>query len=72
MTSTRRRKRERRACHRNPGVHRNPTVIRVIRNPEAPGLGVEVDEAACSRHPFAPKVMHTQNAVLDDGTIVDW
>jgi galactonate dehydratase len=40
--------------------------------PEAPGLGVEVDEAACARHPFAPEVMHTQNAVLDDGTIVDW
>jgi galactonate dehydratase len=40
--------------------------------PEAPGLGVEVDEAACLRHPFAPEVMHTQNAVLDDGTIVDW
>jgi hypothetical protein len=42
------------------------------RVPEVPGLGVEVDEAACGRHPFAPEVMHTQNAVLDDGTIVDW
>ena len=40
--------------------------------PEAPGLGIEVDEAACARHPFAPEVMHTRNAVLDDGTIVDW
>ena len=40
--------------------------------PEAPGLGVEVDEAACARHPFAPEVLHTRNAVLDDGTIVDW
>jgi len=40
--------------------------------PEGPGLGVEVDEAACARHPFAPEVMHTGNAILDDGTIVDW
>lgn len=40
--------------------------------PEQPGLGVEVDEAACARHPFAPEVLHTTNAVLDDGTIVDW
>lgn len=40
--------------------------------PEAPGLGVEVDEAACARHPFQQEVLHTQNAVLDDGTIVDW
>ena len=40
--------------------------------PEAPGLGIEVDEAACARHPFAPEVIHTQGAVLDDGTIVDW
>jgi galactonate dehydratase len=40
--------------------------------PDAPGLGIEVDEAACARHPFAPEVIHTTNAVLDDGTIVDW
>ena len=40
--------------------------------PEAPGLGIEVDEAACARHPFAPEIMHTRNAVLDDGAIVDW
>jgi len=40
--------------------------------PETPGLGIEVDEAACARHPFAPEVIHTTNAVLDDGTIVDW
>ncbi len=40
--------------------------------PEAPGLGIEVDEAECGRHPFQPEIMHTSNAVLDDGTIVDW
>lgn len=40
--------------------------------PDAPGLGIEVDEAACARHPFAPEVLHTQNAVMPDGTVVDW
>jgi galactonate dehydratase len=40
--------------------------------PQAPGLGITVDEAECARHPFAPEVLHTRNAVLDDGTIVDW
>jgi galactonate dehydratase len=40
--------------------------------PEAPGLGIEVDERVCSAHPFAPEILQTTNAVLDDGTIVDW
>jgi len=40
--------------------------------PEAPGLGLEVDEAACERHPFAQEVIHPANAVLADGTVVDW
>jgi galactonate dehydratase len=40
--------------------------------PEAPGLGIEVDEGVCAAHPFAPEVMQTKNAILDDGTIVDW
>jgi galactonate dehydratase len=40
--------------------------------PEAPGLGIEVDEKACAAHPYEPEVYHTRNAVLDDGTIVDW
>lgn len=40
--------------------------------PEAPGLGIEVDEAVAARHPYKPEVMHTTNAVLSDGTIVDW
>ena len=40
--------------------------------PDAPGLGVEVDEAVAARHPYRPEVMHTTNAVLSDGTIVDW
>lgn len=40
--------------------------------PDEPGLGVEVDERVIERHPFAPEILHTANAVLDDGTIVDW
>ncbi|MBB5753977.1 galactonate dehydratase [Prosthecomicrobium pneumaticum] len=40
--------------------------------PDAPGLGIEVDEAACARHPYRPEIMHTVNAVMPDGTIVDW
>ncbi len=40
--------------------------------PSRPGLGIEVDEVACARHPFEPEVQHTTNAVLEDGTIVDW
>ena len=40
--------------------------------PEAPGLGVEVDEAVCEAHPFQQEVIHPNNAVLSDGTVVDW
>jgi galactonate dehydratase len=40
--------------------------------PDRPGLGIEVDEVVCARHPFQPEVLHTSNAVLEDGTIVDW
>lgn len=40
--------------------------------PEAPGLGIEVNEAACARHPFAQELIHARNAVMPDGTIVDW
>jgi galactonate dehydratase len=40
--------------------------------PDAPGLGVEVDEEVAAKHPYRPEVMHTTNAVLADGTIVDW
>ncbi|MDR3472124.1 MAG: galactonate dehydratase [Devosia sp.] len=40
--------------------------------PGAPGLGIEVNEAECARHPFAQEVIHTQHAVMPDGTIVDW
>ena len=40
--------------------------------PEAPGLGIEIDEKVAAAHPFAPEILHTTNAVLDDGTVVDW
>lgn len=40
--------------------------------PERPGLGVEINEAEADRHPFAQEVLHATNAVLDDGTVVDW
>ncbi|MET0309108.1 MAG: galactonate dehydratase [Sphingomonas sp.] len=40
--------------------------------PEAPGLGIEVDEAVCDAHPFEQEVIHASEAVLADGTIVDW
>ena len=40
--------------------------------PEAPGLGIEIDEAVAARHPYAPEVQHAAHAVLPDGTVVDW
>ncbi len=40
--------------------------------PELPGLGVEVDEAVIAAHPFAPDILHTRDAVMPDGTVVDW
>ena len=43
-----------------------------ITMPEAPGLGIEIDERVAALHPFEQEVMHTANAVLADGTVVDW
>jgi len=40
--------------------------------PEAPGLGVEVNEKVAAAHPFQQEVFHTRHAVAEDGTIVDW
>lgn len=40
--------------------------------PELPGLGLEVNEAVIKAHPFQPDILHTRNAVMPDGTIVDW
>lgn len=40
--------------------------------PQRPGLGVEVDLAVAARHPFKREPMPTLEAVMPDGTIVDW
>jgi galactonate dehydratase len=40
--------------------------------PDQPGLGVEINEVEAAKHPFKQEVIHTEGAVLDDGTIVDW
>lgn len=40
--------------------------------PEKPGLGLEVNETEIARHPFEQEVMHTRNALMPDGTVVDW
>lgn len=39
---------------------------------EAPGLGVEIDEAAAARHPFEQEIMHSTTARAHDGAILDW
>nr|WP_321983398.1 galactonate dehydratase [uncultured Lichenicoccus sp.] len=40
--------------------------------PEASGLGVEIDEKIAARHPFKQEILATREAVLADGTVVDW
>jgi len=40
--------------------------------PEAPGLGVEINEAVVREHPFAQEPFQTDRALLPDGTVVDW
>lgn len=40
--------------------------------PTAAGLGIEIDEAEAARHPFESESLETKNAVMADGTIVDW
>jgi galactonate dehydratase len=40
--------------------------------PTEPGLGVDVSEKECARHPYELETPHTANAVLDDGTVADW
>ena len=33
---------------------------------------IGVNALRTAHNPFAPEVLHTRNAILDDGTIVDW
>jgi galactonate dehydratase len=40
--------------------------------PDAPGLGIEVDEKEIEAHPFVTDILHPRNAVMPDGTVVDW
>ena len=40
--------------------------------PDVIGLGVEVNEEEAKKHPFKQEVFHSQGAILNDGTIVDW
>lgn len=39
---------------------------------DVPGLGVEVDEEAARRHPFAPEVIHATTIRAHDGAVLDW
>lgn len=42
------------------------------RAPEAPGLGIEIDEAAAARHPFEQEIIPAMEAGLSDGTVAHW
>lgn len=39
---------------------------------DAPGLGIEVDEAAARKHPFQQEVIHATTIRAHDGAILDW
>lgn len=40
--------------------------------PDQPGLGIEIDEDVAAQHPYQRESIETKNAVMCDGTIVDW
>ena len=40
--------------------------------PDAPGLGIEIDEKAAAKHPFEQEVIPALTAVLPDGRIANW
>ena len=40
--------------------------------PEAPGLGIEIDEVAAAKHPFEQEIIPATNSVLADGRIANW
>jgi galactonate dehydratase len=39
---------------------------------DAPGLGIEVDEAAAAKHPFKQEVLHSTTIRASDNAILDW
>ncbi|XDA96983.1 galactonate dehydratase [Sulfitobacter sp. LCG007] len=40
--------------------------------PETPGLGIEIDEAAAAKHPFAEEEVMSLQSILPDGRIANW
>ena len=40
--------------------------------PQAPGLGIEIDEVAAAKHPFAQEIIPATESVLADGRIANW
>nr|WP_272212675.1 enolase C-terminal domain-like protein [Marinicella sp. W31]MDC2878588.1 enolase C-terminal domain-like protein [Marinicella sp. W31] len=40
--------------------------------PEAPGLGIEINEEEAARHPFEQEVIPAMEACLTDGTVAHW
>lgn len=40
--------------------------------PDAPGIGIEIDEAEAARHPFKQERILARDAILADGTIANW
>ena len=40
--------------------------------PEAPGLGIEVNEKEAAKYPYKEEIYAATDAYLDDGTVVDW
>ena len=39
---------------------------------DKPGLGIDVNETAAAKHPFAQEVLHSNNVRARDGAILDW
>src|SRR5947209_3638455 len=39
---------------------------------DAPGLGIEVDEAAAAKHPFQQEIIHATTVRAHDGAVLDW
>jgi len=40
--------------------------------PEAPGLGIEIDEIAAAKHPFAQEIIPATASLLADGRAANW
>jgi galactonate dehydratase len=40
--------------------------------PDAPGLGIDIDEKAAAKHPFEQEVIPALDAILPDGRIANW